>query len=213
MRPALVLLPLALILAAAGAVLALNSTPPSPDLGIKFGQEIHPVTSKMVRETEALARKALPLRKTKTYLGEPVVLAPAKGERPQFLVFIQDGCPCSVDAQPLFNALHKRFGTRIDFVGIIDGDAERARAWAVEKSSRFAIVPDPEKDLIRAYGATSSAYSALVTRQGRLLKMWPGFSVAYLQEMNRLMAKLLGGATQPFDALYAPLEPRTGCAF
>jgi hypothetical protein len=53
----------------------------------------------------------------------------------------------------------------------------------------------------------------LLSKDGKVVKMWPGYSVDILQEMNSLMAKEAGVPEKPFDTKYAPKQQASGCAF
>ncbi len=216
MRPAVILIPSLLSLACAGGawMIARNRPAPEPDLGLDFaGPARHLVTDQMIRDTEAMATKPAPKFSVADYNGNTISLAKKGADKPQFIYFIMNDCPCSVDAEPLFHALYKQFKGKVNFVAITDGTSAEAERWSTEKQVPYPLIPDPSKSLIHAYGAKAATFSLLVMRNGNILKMWPGFSVGILQEMNKDLAKSIGESPRSFDALYAPVEKRTGCAF
>jgi hypothetical protein len=53
----------------------------------------------------------------------------------------------------------------------------------------------------------------LVGADGKIVKMWPGYSKSLLADMNATIAATLGEKARPFDAAYAPVKQATGCAF
>ncbi len=220
MRPSLIAAPVGLAIALGGTWLAFSSRPPvigvstsQMESGIDFSKKDHPVTKEMLRETGLQGGKSMPAFDTADHAGKLVRIAPQDGRRPQFVMFVLDGCPCSVDAEPLFRKLAKRHGERIEFVSVTDAGTEKAREWSVRMLTRYPVVPDPEKKIIRAFDAKNSVYSALLMPGGRILKMWPGYSTDILKDMNSLMAKASGTKETPFDPEYAPKKKTSGCAF
>jgi len=214
MRPIYITLPAGLALASAGGLMMLQAQQPHVSGAPKLNPKtFHAITEKMQKEAKSWAAKPAPGFETEDFEGKPVTIASPQGRRPQFVYFIMDGCPCSVEVEPLFQDLAKRYKERIEFVSVIDQDKEKARRWSVEMLSHIPVVPDPSKKIIKAYEATNSAFSALVSEDGRILKMWPGYSVDILKEMNEMMAKAAGIQAKPFDTKWAPKKPSAGCAF
>ncbi len=217
MRLITVTLPAGLALACAGGLMMLHAQDGKQEtagdlkaLGLSSNEPRHPVTPQMEQETKAQNLKPAP----------PMTVEDARGgkhdlggiSRPQFLLFIVDGCPCSVDAQPIMGKLYKHFDGAIEFLGVTNGDKAAANDWWVRYSVPFPIIQDEKKTIIHAYQAKHSVYSALL-KDGKIVKMWPGYSVAMLKEMNHLMAQEARVPEQPFDPEYAPQAKTSGCAF
>ena len=214
MRAIYLTLPAGLALACAGAALMLAANRPHVEEAASLEAPArHLVTPAMIRETDAAAAKPAPTVVAQDSEGKPVVLGAKNAARPQFVYFVLDGCPCSYDAEPLFHKLAKRFSGRVDFVSVTDAPKPRAHEWSVQMLVNYPVVPDPDKKIIHAYGARASVYSALLRRDGHILKMWPGYSAGFLLEMNSAMAKAAGVAEHPFDPEYAPKVKATGCSF
>ena len=174
---------------------------------------VHLVTPEMTKGTDAQAKKVAPAFALKDSDGQEVAVGAPNGERPQFVYFVLEGCPCSVDAEPLFHKLYERYKGKVDFVSITNADEEKARRWSVQMLTPYPVIPDPKHEVIKAYEAKSSVYAALVTKDGRIAKMWPGYSQDILADQNALLAKLAGVKVEPFDAQYAPTNTLTGCSF
>ncbi|RYG78100.1 redoxin domain-containing protein [bacterium] len=172
----------------------------------------HHVTAPMEAATDARSRKAAPVLALTTYDGHSVTLG-GPSERPRFVYFVKEGCPCSFDAEPLFRDLYRHLDKKVDFIAVTDAEPKAARKWATEMSVAWPLVSDHKAHAMREYGAVSSVYGALLDREGRIVKMWPGYSQGFLQEMNRLMSETAGIPETPFDTKYAPKEKATGCAF
>ncbi len=174
----------------------------------EYGKIRHFVTAQMELESKAKTQKVAPAFSRTDDFGKPVKVG--EGPRPQLVLFIKKGCPCSIDAQPLFNRLARKFDGKVDFVGVID---KEGKEFSNQFRVAFPIVDEPSKNLMKAFDARSSVYSALVARNGHIVKMWPGYSADWLKEMNSLLAKASATKETPFDPEYAPKEKATGCAF
>jgi peroxiredoxin len=176
-------------------------------------QPRHPVTTAMTSETASMSRKVAPAFSVKDVSGKTVSIGSPNADRPQFVYFVLDGCPCSFDAEPIFQDLSQQFKGQVDFVTVTDGDAKKAKQWWMQMSVPYSVISDPKLDLMKAYGATNALFSALISRDGHIVKMWPGYSIDILHEMNRLMAKEAGIPEKPFDTKYAPKDRSSGCAY
>ncbi len=194
-------------------ILLAGCQPPAPvdDFGVdaaELARVKHDVTAQMELEAKAQTNRLAPaFSRTDTY-GKAVAVG--KGEKPQFVLFIKRGCPCSIEAQVLFNKLARRYDGKVEFVGVIDKDSQN---FATQFKSAFPIVDEPSKGLMKAYDARASVYSALVARNGHIVKMWPGYSAGWLKEMNGLLAKASATPEKPFDPEFAPKEKASGCPF
>ncbi len=180
---------------------------------IKIGEPRHLISEQMFAETAALANKQEPTISTKDTTGKAWTLAPKHGDRPQYIYFIVDGCPCSYDAESLFHDLSKNFKGKVDFFSVTNATPAKAKQWASELNVPYPVIPDPKQDIIHAYEAKAAIYSALITKDGHILKMWPGYSADILMDINATLAKLAGIPTPPFDPKYAPLKKAAGCSF
>ncbi len=209
-----IVLSLAIFAAGLAVFLTARQSPPSANQipGIDFTQPEHPVTPEMIREADKLALKDAPEFHL-TSVRDEVATISGKQQRPQFVLFILDGCPCSIDAQPLFNNLAKQWKGQVDFYGVIDSDQKKGRAWASDYRAAFPVVPDAKKEIIKAYGAKQSVYCVLISTDGKVVKMWPGYSQDMMKEMNEMIAAEAGAEAKPFDAQYAPNDKTSGCFF
>ena len=176
-----------------------------------FGK--HTVTRTMLRDAGEEAGRPAPPFVARGGDGATYSLATLTRGTPLALVFIKDGCPCSVAAEPYFQRLYHLYRGRLRLVGVIDGDAAVARAWAREQKSPYPILTDPDLAIARAYGAKGSAYVALVTPAGRVERLWPGYSQSMLRQLGARAAALAGVAERPFDAAGAPAKLFAGCRF
>ena len=175
--------------------------------------EKHKVTADMLASAGQRVKSLAPTFRGIDADGSTQDLAELIKSGPVVLVFIKDGCPCSASASPYFNALNTLYGGRLRMLGIIDGDAEVARRWGSANRVTFPILPDPRVEIAKSYGATNSAFVALVDREGRIDELWPGYAASMLHELNRRASALAGLTQEPFDASDAPEELYSGCPF
>ena len=207
-------LPAGLALASAGALLYIEAKKPHfKTVDVATGQPRHPVTPEMTKATDSKALKLAPGFNTKDVIGKEVVLAPPVADRPQFVYFVLDGCPCSFEGEPLYHDLSERFRGQVDFISVTNAPMEKAKRWCAQMAVPHPVISDPHLEIIKAYQAKNSLYSALINKEGKIVKMWPGYSAGILLEMNKLMAKEAGVKEKSFDTKYAPKEQSSGCTF
>jgi peroxiredoxin len=207
-----VILTLSLALASAGASLYFAAGRAKvDDLGLDWSQPKHPVTPDMWEDSKKSQGLLAPRFVRKDLKGAEVEIGGAGS--PQFLYFIKNDCPCSVDAQPLYARLERRFGKKARFVAVTDGYPQEAEKWARQMDVQFPMVSDPSTAIMQAYAVPRSVYAVLIGKDGRIVKLWPGYGEGMLKEVNRLLAKELGEKEEPFDPQYAPKEPLSGCKF
>jgi hypothetical protein len=214
MRLSWIGLPAGLALASAGLLLYTQAQKPHYDGGeIIQPQPKHPVTSDMTRATAAKARKKAPPFIATDVAQKKVYIAQEGSEKPQFLYFVLDGCPCSFDAEPLFQDLYEHLGRRVEFISVTDAEFNKAKRWWHQMTVPYSVVSGSDLTLMKAYEAKNSVYSALISKDGKIVKMWPGYSIDILTEMNQLMSVEAGIPIKPFDTKYAPKERSSGCPF
>ena len=182
--------------------------------GVDLSQPRHPVTAEMADRVKKLNRKVGKFFKLPDSNGKPVLIG-GQGPKPQFLIFVKKGCPCSYDAEPLMQDLYKHFGGRVEFIEVTDADIADAHAWATDKDLHipYPVVSNKKLDVMEAYQAPASTYSTLLDQNGLIIKRWAGYSKDYLEEMNQEMSKVLGEKATVFDSKYAPKAHTSGCTY
>lgn len=181
---------------------------------IVSGRKSHRATAEMITSAgRSAGQTAFPF-KAKASNGETYSLGEFNAKWPVVLIFIKNGCPCSKSAERYFQQLHAAGGGRVPFFGVIDGDETVARRWADVNGTPFPVLADPDLTIIRAYGAESSAYVALISPGGRLERLWAGYSVGMLRELTGEMKRLSGWDVKPIEAIAdAPDDLYSGCPF
>jgi peroxiredoxin len=134
-------------------------------------------------------------------------------DNPLVLVFIKEGCPCSLGAQPWFNQLFDAHGADARFFGIIDADLEQGKDWARKSPTPFPLLCDKSGSLMRAWNINSGGQLALIAKGGTIERLWPGFSNENLHSANQAIAQLRNVAPPTIDFEYAPRREITGCPY
>lgn len=213
MKLAAVLIPIAIVLAFAGALMyRAGTTRAAGSTDGLITRVRHPVTEAMLRATWAMSRKSAPYFKVQDAHGKPVQIG-GSGTRPQFIYFILKGCPCSIEAQLYFNRVYDRFHDQADVIGVINTDGPEALDFAGESSVLGPIVADKPLTIIHAFGAKESTYSVLIGADGTIEKMWPGYSSGMLEDLNARLSKMTHAKARPLDVRFAPPKLESGCFF
>lgn len=108
----------------------------------------------------------------KTYTAQSFI------QRPTIIVFLMDGCPSNKAGVPLVNDLAAQLKGKVDVVGIMDSDLASVRKQVAEHSIQFPVIADPQKTIIKGFGAKRSFDLTGVgsKRQAVFTKIWEGTS-------------------------------------
>jgi peroxiredoxin len=135
------------------------------------------------------------------------------GGRPVVLVFVKHGCPCSVEFEPFFHRVWRRYDTAARFAEVIDAPPAAAQVYAANQKAPYPVLADPQRFLIDRIGAKNGGYFALLTPSGRTDTLWPGCSVQALAELGRRIAQLVGLSERTLDLSDLPGPWITGCPY
>lgn len=132
-------------------------------------------------------------------------------ESPVLLVFISTSCPVTNESVPHFESILKAYkSSKMSFVGIVNSSKSAAERWANDQKATISMIPDAEKKFIRAYGITNAPSAALIGKDGKVIKVWKGYSRTILEEINSEIAKALGTKTVALDFSKAPRNLQAG---
>jgi peroxiredoxin len=173
----------------------------------------HYVTPTQLTASNGVVRRVVDDFAVTTTDGRRLDWSTLSDGRPVVVVFIKDGCPCSVEFEPYFHRLHDAYRGSTRFIGVIDGDASRARRYAEANSVPYAVVADPEQRLIGRFEAKSGGYAALLDPEGVVVGFWPGFSEEAMSDLGRRISVLAGVAERPIETAGLPKTLTTGCPF
>jgi hypothetical protein len=175
--------------------------------------EKHFVTPDQLLECGASAERRIEPFSAVAHNGAQFKWPAAGVSRPVVLVFIKQGCPCSVDFEPFFHRLEERYHDAADFVGVIDADVGSARAYAVANKVPYRVLADPDHAIITRCEAKSGGYVALLGVNSQLDTLWPGCSADMMRALSRRIAALRALAERPLDVSDMPKVLTTGCPF
>lgn len=189
--------------------------------------EVHYVTPRQLTDSAALATTVVPTLTATTDRDRFFTWPLLDDRRPLLLIFIKEGCPCSVELEPFFHRLERAYADVVLFAGVIDADARTARRYAEANATPYPILADPERQIIHRLRAANGAYVALVAlpvspdaRAGTgaqdgpaIDSLWPGCSAEIFTHMGRRIAAAAGVAERPLDVTGLPSAAVTGCPF
>lgn len=183
-----------------------------PLLPLKL-QEEHVATETMIRQADGQTAHLAPRIVATDGRGIEHDTGSDPAGRCLVLVFIKNGCPCSVAAQPFFERIAGSFAGEARFLGVIDGTPETARAWGEKYRAKMPILADPQLKIVRDYGAENSVYVVLIGPDRRIVRAWPGHSEEMLEELVTLIERLTGQKSEEMDFAEAPGTLMAGCPF
>jgi peroxiredoxin len=171
----------------------------------------HPVSRPMQSTSDSLAGAVAADQTVRDREGRPVRLSEAWEAKPTVLVFTKDGCPCSIEAQPHFNRLAKRYQGRAAFLGLIDSGPVPAGKYQDDFSVPYPVLSVSDPNVFRAYRAERSVYVTLVHPGGKIARQWPGYSRQMLRGLDAEIARSLGAEPSGEAFEGAPEEATSGC--
>jgi len=178
-----------LLVIASGAALVLAFLLP-PRIG-------HPVTPYMQSAAEGTS-------------GTAVTRLAVDGSRPTLVVFVLPDCPCSIGYEPYVHRVHQAYGDQAAFIEVVSGDGPVAKQWKQQQQTPFTVIGDEGGNVAHEFGALRSAYTALVLN-GRIVKLWPGYSAEMLRELGGLIATETNTPAVSLDVAGAPERLTSGC--
>lgn len=180
--------------------------------GNLFDVPLHPVTEPMWQKARAVAGRTAPNFTLPDQLGKSVTLSEECKRGPVVLVFTKDGCPCSVEAQPLFNDLSAA-NPGVTFLGIIDGPQHVASKYKEDFRVPYRMLLAGDGAIFGSFDAKQSVYTTLIGQDGKVIKQWPGYNKAMIVELNEDLAKAANASAKPLDVSMAPDKLSSGCKF
>ena len=212
-RPLAVSLTFSLTIVVFGFVL-MRSTPPDSSNSRAYNIPTrHPVTPEMEKAAASLKRTPLPDLTLPDIDGRLYGKTEMSKGKPSVIFFIKNNCPCSIEAQPIFNNIAKAYAGDANFYAVIDDSADEADKYAMTNMVPFPVLLDPKKKLISALKLVASASYVLVDGEGKVVQLWPGYSKKTIRNVNFLLGALSKSGARDVDDSEAPEKLTAGCAF
>lgn len=173
----------------------------------------HPVSPLMSQRSSSLQGKSARILTLDGAASNTINVGELLGNGPVILVFTKDGCPCSIEAQPYFNALAKAYKGTASFVGVIDSNRHEAVRYMIDFDLAYDLACATDRTIFDAFDAKRSVYVTLLGKDGRIVRQWPGYSKTMLEELSETIAAEAKVEVQTIDVSKAPLEMNSGCPF
>lgn len=172
----------------------------------------HPVSDEVSADAIELRGKAAPDFRLRTASGSEASLSDYR-DKPLLIFFVEKQCPCCLGAKVYVERLNALYGDVARTVAILNGTESEAKTWKSATGATFEVLADPDQKAIQAYGAKRGVYTALVTPDGKIDRMFPGYSQPMLEETGTRIAELASIAPRRLEGRKAPPTLISGCLF
>jgi peroxiredoxin len=186
---------------------------PQPARPLAPGTEKHYVSVKQLTASGAWRDQRVTPFAARAHDGTRFASQDLVGNRPAVLVFIKADCPCSVEFEPFFHRLERRYHGLVRFCGVIDADCAGARRYAQANKVPYPVLADADRSIITRFKVENGGYVVLLTPAGVVDTLWPGCSAEMMQQLGRRIAVLAGVKARALDLGGMPAVLTTGCPF
>lgn len=152
---------------------------------------------------DALPGDKAPDFSAKLSTGKDVTLKSLLAKGPVYLYFVKSDCPINARALPYYQKISAAYGEKSALLGVINEDSAAFKSWNAENKTTFRMALDPQAKIINSYGAERSPWIVEVRADGKIGKVWQGYSQGMLSELNNalaLSAKMKPAAINVTDA-------------
>jgi thiol-disulfide isomerase/thioredoxin len=132
-----------------------------------------------------------PAAKVETLDGKPADLAQFVGKTPVLMEFWATWCANCHELEPTMKAMHKKYGTRMSFVGVavsVNQSPERVRAYVAKHELPWTQVFDRKGNASGAYDAPATSYVVVLDKAGKVVYTGLGGK----QDLEGAIKKALG---------------------
>lgn len=124
--------------------------------------------------------------------GKDYSLAALTKEKPVFVVFWKQRCPHNKKASELINSIHQAYGDKVQLVGIVNANADGAKAWVDQFALKYPLLPDESKATIGAYKVAYSICTMQIGTDGKITRVFEGYGAEAMKQLNEAMAAAAG---------------------
>lgn len=130
---------------------------------------------------------------------------------PAFIYFINDMDNTSRETTAYFNRLVRMYQPgNVKVFGITNARQEQARSWQSEFKPPYQVLTDPQLASMKLMAIKSAPTIVMINPDGKVGRIWSGFSAPMLKEVNAAMAGSVSRRAQVFDLGTAPATTRYG---
>jgi peroxiredoxin len=133
---------------------------------------------------------------------------------PLFLYFINDRDNLSSRASSYINRMVRAYTpSHVKWYGIINAREDRTRSYVTEFNPPYQVLMDRNMTAVQLYGLQNAPAVIMIDRQGRVAKIWRGFSGPMLKDLNRTLARVNGKRVKRLDFSRTPSVTQYGQPF
>ncbi|MCW5946133.1 MAG: TlpA family protein disulfide reductase [Fimbriimonadales bacterium] len=145
--------------------------------------------------------------------GKEFKLEEALKKGPVFVYFISTNCPVNDEANKYYERIHQAFKSKaVSVIGIASDDLVGFSKWNQSHKLTFPVICDADYEHIETYKVKSSPTSLLIGPDGRVSRVWVGYSESSLKETVGVIASYLRVDPPSVDFQGAPKSIAVGCA-
>ncbi len=158
-----------------------------------------------------IAGKQAPNLSGATVKNKSFSLATARTNGPVLVYFISTTCPVTDAAAKYMERTRTGFAnTKLTVIGVTNASKSESQKWLTSHRIQFDAIPDSAKRIISAYGVQSAPTAFLIAKNGKVLKVWDGYSAGFLKEAATMAAQQLGIKAPVIDFTGAPKDVQAG---
>jgi len=142
--------------------------------------------------------------------GQPAPWSSLHDSKPVVLVFFSHDCDCSVEFAKYFSVAMEKAKTKASWFFIFSGPQNQIHKFMTEAGINLPALRDPDSQLGHQLGITKSGCFILVQPDGLVSAIWPGTSLAGLNDLfSRLHLAPLSADLPGLSGI--PQAPTAGC--
>lgn len=173
----------------------------------------HPITDEMKEDAIERRDKEAKDFTLPYHRGGEMTLSKLVEKTPVVVIMTKDGCPCSIESQPYFNAISTAFKDKVQFIGIIDADLKIAEDYEYDFNVPYPILSSPDEKFFKSWESKQSVYTFLISKDRVVKHVWPGYSETSLHELVAAASKEAGVQAPELEFEHASEEMTSGCFF
>jgi len=131
-------------------------------------------------------------------------------EKPVVLVFFSHDCDCSLEFAKYFAVAMEKTKTKASWFFLFAGTPDQVHEFMTKTGTNLPVLRDPNSQLGHRLGITKSGCFVLVQPDGLVSAIWPGTSLACLNDLfSRLQLPPLSPDVPGLSGI--PQAPTAGC--
>lgn len=158
----------------------------------------------------ALVGKDAPEFSAKATDGKTYSLDNVSKKAPMIMVFWKNPCPHNPRAAPMINSIVEAYKGKVNFVGVVNSDGDRAKSFQKEFGPTYPILNDGDKSIIKDYYMAFSIQFVVVDKDKKVETIIGGYSKDSMEKLNAAMAKAAGMDEASLDFSKAPSRTTYG---